>query len=128
MKLACLLGRHEARASALRNQGLYFSACLHCERDMVRSLGHWQLVPKGFRVVWRGPGVRGPIAANLPVPMSPASVKRSATETRSRLAALVTMAGAALRALGWGLRDRLDEWRRHAQPRRPAAFLQLPTP
>jgi hypothetical protein len=128
MKLACLLGHHAARASAMRNHGLYFSACLHCGHDMVRSLGRWQPVPKGFRVVWRGPGVRGPIAANLPVPMSPAPVTRSAAETRSRLAALVTMAGAGLRALGWGLRDRIDGWRRHDQPRRRHAFLQLPTP
>jgi hypothetical protein len=128
MKLACLLGSHEARASAVRNQGLYFSACLHCERDMVRSLGRWQKVPKGFRVVWRGAGVRGPIAANLPMPMPAPPARRPAAETRSRLAALVIMAGAGLRALGWGLRDRVDGLRRNDVPRRRRAFLQLPTP
>lgn len=123
MKLSCLFGRHEARASAVRNRGLYFSACLHCERDMVRSLGRWQKVPKGFRVVWRS-AAGDPIAANLPVPTPPTT----RTEPRSRLATLAFMTGAGLRALGWLVQDRLDAWRRRDMLRRRPALLRLPTP
>lgn len=125
MKFTCLLGRHEARASAVRNQGLYFSACLHCGHDMVRSLGRWQPVPKGFRVIWRGAADRDPIAANLPVPMPAAATARPVVA--SWLAALAAIAGAGLRALGWDLRDRLGAWRRRGPKRRRPALLRLST-
>lgn len=128
MIFACLLGRHEARASAVRNHGLYFSACLHCRCDMVRSLGHWRRVPKGFRVVWRNAGVSGPIAANLPVPMPPTGPNGPAVEMASRLTALAAMAFAGLRALGWDLRDRLGAWRRRGVLRRRPVLLRLSTP
>ena len=118
MKLACLLGRHEARATAIRNQGLYFSRCARCERDMVRSLGGWQPVPRGFRVVWRSSTAPGPITANLPVPS--AAVAKPISETLSRLAAFAAMAQAGIRALLWSLSDRVGSLRR-----RPA-LLRLP--
>lgn len=53
MALRCLAGHHAAYPSNLRNQGLYFSSCRNCGRDMVRSRTKWRRVPSGFRVVWR---------------------------------------------------------------------------
>ena len=125
MKLACLFGRHRARASAVRNQGLYFSRCAHCERDMVRSLGRWRPVPKGFRVVWRSASA-DPIAANLPVPGLAA--KRATGETISRLLVLAAMVHAGLCAMVWALGDRLVSLRRRALLRRRPTLLRLRAP
>jgi hypothetical protein len=125
MKLACRFGRHRARASAVRNQGLYFSQCLRCERDMVRSLGRWRPVPKGFRVVWRSAGAPDPIAVNLPV--ASRSAAEPAQEFASRLLAMAAMARAGMCALVWGLGDRLAALRRVSLRRRPA-LLRLPAP
>ena len=125
MSLACLIGRHRARPSAVRNQGLYFSHCARCERDMVRSLGAWRAVPRGFRVVWRGTDWCGLVTANLPVPS--ARVAEVPGETAaSRLSAIFAMAGAGLRAVAWGAADRIESWRRRALARRRPALLRLP--
>lgn len=126
MKLACLFGRHRARASAVRNQGLYFSRCLHCERDMVRTLGCWRPVPKGFRVVWRSVGAPDPIAANLPVRSRTRATAAGAFG--SRLMALAAVARAGMRAMFWALGDKVDMLRRHASLRRRPAQLRLPAP
>jgi hypothetical protein len=124
MKLACLFGRHQARASAVRNQGLYFSHCLHCGRDMVRTLGRWRPVPRGFRVVWRSAGAPDPIAANLPV--SSRARARPASEFGSRLTALAAMARAGISAMCWALGDRMDMLRRRVSLRRRPALPRLP--
>jgi hypothetical protein len=127
MSLACLIGKHRVRPTATRNQGLYFSRCARCERDMVRSLASWRAVPRGFRVVWRQAGWQGPVAANLPVPVYS---KAGLNDERiaARLAALLALAGAGLRAVLWSLSDRLEGLARlKFAPRRPA-LLRLPAP
>lgn len=53
MRLSCSTGKHAVAPDAVRNQGLEFSNCLRCGRDMVRSRREWREVPKGFRVTWR---------------------------------------------------------------------------
>ena len=125
MSLACLVGRHRARPSAVRNQGLYFSRCARCERDMVRSLGAWRPVPSGFRVVWRGADWQGLVNANLPVHL--ASVVEAPGETAvSRLSAILALAGAGLRSLAWGAAALVESWSRRALARRRPALLRLP--
>ena len=124
MSLACLIGRHRARPSAVRNQGLYFSNCARCERDMLRSLGAWRAVPRGFRVVWRGTDWRGPVTANLPVPS--ANVAEVPGETAAtRLSAIFVMAAAGLRAIAWGAADRFENWSRRAPARRRPVLFRL---
>lgn len=64
MPLLCELGWHRPDQLARWNDGYYFSKCLRCERDLVRTAyGSWQL-PKGYRVVWqpKPPETRAEIA------------------------------------------------------------------
>src|SRR5438270_13437967 len=53
MKLSCLLGRHSAATSDVRNLGRRVSQCRCCGRDMIHARGRWTTVPRGFRIVWR---------------------------------------------------------------------------
>ena len=53
MSLLCALGGHEAAAGEVYNGGYYFGRCRRCQRDMIRSGAAWQMVPIGYRVVWR---------------------------------------------------------------------------
>lgn len=124
MTISCLFGRHRARPGAVRNQGLEFSRCERCARDMVRSRSAWRLVPRGFRVVWRQAGATG---VGLPAPAARGTRAREET-LATRAAALLSVAGAGLRALAWCVSDRLACWSRHAPPARPPALLRLPTP
>ncbi|HZF42222.1 MAG TPA: hypothetical protein VEZ48_02300 [Sphingomonadaceae bacterium] len=53
MRRPCML-RHLAGEKSIWNEGLFFSTCQHCGRDLVRPLsGKWTPVPKGLRVAWR---------------------------------------------------------------------------
>ena len=55
MLSSCFAGKHVAAPDPIRNQGLEFSKCVRCGRDMIRSRRAWRQVPKGFRVAWRRP-------------------------------------------------------------------------
>ena len=55
MFLLCRLRAHVIAPMAQYNQGFFFSRCLRCDRDMIRSdaarsLSRWKRVPAGFRV------------------------------------------------------------------------------
>ncbi len=65
MILLCRIGRHSAAPGSRYNHGLTFSRCRRCGADLVRSDRDWELVPKGFRVVWK-PVVR-PAQVGLPM-------------------------------------------------------------
>lgn len=121
MSLTCLLGGHRAFPSSVRNQGFYFSQCRCCGRDMIRSSRGWQIVPKGFRVVWR----RASTIRNLPVavaPGAPAGLVR-------RLAAALDLAGIAFRTLYSLAARRLSAWRASARETPPhKRALLLPAP
>lgn len=53
MRKPCMM-RHSASEKSIWNEGLFFSTCHHCGRDLVRPLtGKWTPVPKGLRVAWR---------------------------------------------------------------------------
>jgi hypothetical protein len=53
MSLLCLAGKHAVRPGGVWNQGLNFSRCRRCGRDMVRVEAKWQPAPRGFRIVWK---------------------------------------------------------------------------
>jgi hypothetical protein len=55
MARSCTSGRHSPAHPIVRNQGFDFSHCRHCACDLIRSDRSWRTVPRGFRVVWRGP-------------------------------------------------------------------------
>ncbi len=115
MKLYCLIGRHLPRPETVRNQGFTFGRCAACGQDLVRSMGRWQTVPKGFRIVWRG------AAGTAPAPLAPA-----AESALARLGAFGALAGAGLRAFAWSFGDRVDGWSRRIRIQRRPALLRLP--
>lgn len=127
MKLSCLIGRHSPQPSAVKNQGLTFSRCAGCERDLVRSRGRWQEVPKGFRVVWRSADSTGKVAGAGPAPVPPAG-SVAGEGTLAHLGMLGILAGAGLRALVWRLGDRISGLSRHMRIQRRPALLRLPAP
>ena len=123
MKLSCLIGRHLPGPETVRNQGFTFGRCAGCGRDLVRSMGRWKTVPKGFRIVWRSADETASAAGTRSEPLAP--------ETESglaRLSAFGALAGAGLRALAWNFGDRIDGWSRRIRIQRRPALLRLPAP
>ena len=54
MSLACLLKMHRAAPGEVWNNGLFFSRCACCEKQLIRRRGEaWEEIPKGFKVVWK---------------------------------------------------------------------------
>jgi len=53
MSILCSLGKHEADAKSIWNNGFYFSRCRRCEREIIRNREGWRAVPKGYQVVWK---------------------------------------------------------------------------
>jgi len=53
MSILCTIGGHEAGPDEVYNSGYWFSRCRRCRRDMIRSGGSWDVIPRGHRVVWR---------------------------------------------------------------------------
>jgi hypothetical protein len=53
MSILCAFGGHEAGPEEVYNSGYWFSRCRRCRRDMIRSGGSWDVIPRGHRVVWR---------------------------------------------------------------------------
>ena len=122
MSLSCFVGFHSPMPPAAANQGVEFSNCRSCGRDMVRVGKSWRRVPKGFKVVWKS---RAEAAAPRATRVRSQSLER-VPPRRRRAAALPALEGlvdlirAALRVLNWSCRDRL---RRLGQ-----AALALPRP
>ncbi|QNA85116.1 hypothetical protein G4G27_14760 [Sphingomonas sp. So64.6b] len=54
--LRCRIFGHQGGAPVL-NEGLYFTRCERCSRDLIRQPGgDWYAVPPGMRVVWKEEG------------------------------------------------------------------------
>ena len=122
MSLLCLIGRHRPRPHVVRNQGFTFGRCCGCERDLVRSLGRWQTVPRGFRIVWRSAEAAA-APTTMPVPSASAVPAETAL---SRISIYAALAGAGLRALMWSVRDRLARSSGGLRFQRRPALLRLP--
>jgi hypothetical protein len=115
MHILCRTGYHAARPGALCNEGVYFSTCRRCDRDMICSGGRWKCVGRGFRVVWR-PVVRS-TTPGLPViyPLAFASeIGRGERALRAKPARhRMVVAGIAVSALNLLLGyciERLKRW------------------
>ncbi|AJP71424.1 hypothetical protein [Sphingomonas hengshuiensis] len=65
MGILCSVLGHVPVATRHQNQGLEFSVCHHCGRDLIHSIGDgdWVAVPAGFHVVWREFGRAGDAAS-----------------------------------------------------------------
>ncbi|MGZ8348389.1 MAG: hypothetical protein ACXWU2_00035 [Allosphingosinicella sp.] len=109
MSLTCLVGYHSPRSTIVSNQGLHFSTCRRCRRELVHSGRSWRRVPKGLRVVWKA---RAGAPASAPPPCRELIPQLRERRELPRLEGLVDMIGAALRVLLWAGRDR---WQRYAE-------------
>jgi hypothetical protein len=59
MPLMCSLGLHRPAAGEVWNRGYWFTKCLRCEADLVRTAaGRWH-VPPGKKIVWKPKKPRG---------------------------------------------------------------------
>ena len=115
MRLSCAVGRHRAGPRRVRNQGFEFGGCGLCGRDLVRSRGSWQAVPKGFRVVWRrerGPQAELSAAQLLDLPASgrAPALLRAPERRKSRAAAAAELLALGARCLAWAIADRVKSW------------------
>ncbi|WP_404338711.1 hypothetical protein AB2M62_06690 [Sphingomonas sp. MMS12-HWE2-04] len=86
MAFLCTVMGHNPNTTRHSNQGLEFSLCHHCGRDLIRSgaEGEWTEVPEGFRVVWREFGRAGDaasVAARM-ARMAPAPRRRDPRNAR----------------------------------------------
>jgi hypothetical protein len=132
MPLLCFARSHAARPSDLWNQGLCFSSCRRCGRSMVRGEAGWQMVPRGFRIVWKPvmrPAEAGPeeMVRNLPMvipkapPRGPSPVPiRAVPKKRSglRQASFADLVFLGVRLLAWYGAAGFDNWRRNITTRR----------
>ena len=58
-QILCGFGRHKAGPDEVWNRGYYFTSCVSCGADLVRTAsGKWH-VPKGRKVVWKPKKPRG---------------------------------------------------------------------
>ena len=111
MTISCLLGRHAALPSDVRNLGLRISQCRCCGRDMIHARGHWTTVPRGFRIVWRrldevlAEAVPLRLTRNLPV-LSRHAHRRSLAELARRTAELAEFVTSGLMVAGWTIADK----------------------
>ena len=111
MTLSCLLGRHAALPSEVRNLGLRVSQCRCCGRDMIHVRGRWTTVPRGFRIVWRPLGevlaeaVPLKLVRNLPVPSRRAQ-RLSLAEWVRRTADMAEFVTSSLIVAGWMIADK----------------------
>lgn len=122
MTLACLMGRHARVTSEVRNQGLAFSRCRKCRRDLVHSGRGWRSVPRGFRVVWRRPAVRRrPLDAAqllLDLPSTQRALVRLPAPRRfDRSRAFTQVVATLVHLLRWRMIERFR--------RKPAAIIRI---
>jgi hypothetical protein len=115
MPVSCIAGQHAVAPGEVRNQGFGFSNCLRCGCDMVRSTHDWQVVPRGFRVVWRhGPPRQTEISAAqllFDLPAAGRSLTVPAGKKRVGPMGNLFLVLAGLRCLGWAAAGRLRSWR-----------------
>ena len=135
MNVLCLLGRHSAVPSEVRNQGFHFTQCRCCGRDLIGMRGAWKRVPKGFRVVWRA--LDAPAATPVPrrlVRNLPALRHSPFRERLDRFARGVSgsadLALSAARVIGWSIAGHVRALRESlTQPFLPRQLvLPLPRP
>jgi hypothetical protein len=111
MNLPCLLGRHSAMPSDVRNLGLRFSQCRCCGCDMIHFRGSWTTVPTGFRIVWRrvdevvAEAVPLKLIRNLPV-LRPGACRNSVHDLVRRAVEMIDLVGSGLRVAGWAVAER----------------------
>jgi len=111
MNVSCLLGRHSALPSDVRNLGLRVSQCRCCGRDMIHARGRWTTVPRGFRIVWRpleevlAQAVPLRLVRNLPVPSRRAH-RHGLAELARRAVEIVDFVTSGLIVAGWMFADR----------------------
>jgi hypothetical protein len=111
MKPSCLLGRHSALPSDVRNLGLRFSQCRCCGRDVIRARGRWTEVPRGFRIVWRrldeviAEAVPLKLTRNLPV-LSRNARRHFILDLARRATDMIELVGSGLKVTGWAIADR----------------------
>jgi hypothetical protein len=120
MRLHCIAGLHDVAPGEVRNQGLEFSHCRSCGRDMIRSRRHWRTVPKGFRVVWKRVAPRRTEIDAAQLFFDLPSAERSRTipspGQRRRGSGLLDLVVAGLRYFAWSAVGRLQAWRRTLSP------------
>lgn len=104
--LSCRLGRHATHPSNVCNQGVYFSTCSRCGRDMIGSWIKWRPIPRGKRIVWRTVWRNEP----HPAPDHPVAIVRPSRWRRLRpsFAQLVPM---DLKLFAWAGAEGVRQWR-----------------
>jgi hypothetical protein len=111
MILSCLIGRHSALPSDVRNLGLHVSQCRCCGRDMIRARGRWTEVPHGFRIVWRrldeviAEAVPLKLTRNLPV-LSRNARRHAVLDLVQRATDMIELVGSGLKVTFWTIADR----------------------
>jgi hypothetical protein len=111
MNLSCLLGRHSAVPSHVRNLGLRFSQCRCCGSDMIHFRGSWKTAPKGFRIVWRrvdeiiAEAVPRKLIRNLPV-LHAGACQNSVQDLIRRAFEMGDLVGSGLKVAGWAITER----------------------
>ena len=125
MNLSCLLGRHSAVPSDVRNLGLRFSQCRCCGSDMIHLRGSWRTAPKGFRIVWRrvdeivADAVPRKLIRNLPALRAEAG-RNSAHDLARRAIEISELVGSGFKVAGWAIAERLRNLRESLfEPVRP---------
>jgi hypothetical protein len=59
MPLMCRLGLHRPAPGEVWNRGYWFTTCVRCQSDLVRTAsGRWH-VPEGRKIVWKPKKPRG---------------------------------------------------------------------
>lgn len=128
MNLSCLLGRHSAVPSDVRNLGLRFSQCRCCGSDMIHFRGSWKTAPRGFRIVWRrvdeivAEAVPRKLIRNLPV-LRAGACPNSVQDLVRRAMEMSDLVGSGLRVAGWAIAERYRALRESLlEPIRPRQF------
>jgi hypothetical protein len=111
MTLSCLIGRHSALPSNVRNLGLRISQCRCCGQDMIHARGRWTEVPRGFRIVWRrlddvlAEAVPLRLVRNLPV-LSRGTPRHGVRAVARRAMEMRDLIVAGIRVAGWAAAER----------------------
>jgi len=125
MQFLCLAGAHAPHPSKGQNQGLHFSSCRRCGRDMVRSEAKWKPVPDGFRIVWKKVERAKPVTRNLAAVAAPrigqiydAHAADRGQSRRAHRSTLLQLALVGLKLFVWYGADSLAKWRKELAARR----------
>ena len=125
MNLSCLLGRHKAVPSDVRNLGLRFSQCRCCGTDIFHSRGRWKTAPKGFRIVWRrvdevvADAVPRKLVRNLPM-LRAGACRNRVQDLMRRTVVMSDLVGSGFKIAGWSIVERCRNLRESLfEPMRP---------